>query len=843
MGAVENETMENQQSLQPWTDHNQQYKYNFISADPGAGKTVWIIAEQVPYYFSMGISVMIIVPSIQLADEIQQNSHGKIRAIHSESTGTETTVLAEIVKTIKEVSLLGEPIAIVICEASFINAIGLLQVFEHKMKQWVAVKDEPRDPLNIQQFKISDDVKRIISKFIGHVEPKMTRLLSAIIPHQYMEKPVSSRSLDELDNTTLLKQWIQTGVSPLHDHQDDFYLELNDMDCEVTGKLAVFKRALHNTWNEVLIDTEAFENNVLKYSIFQRPESYSMFAQAIFLKAHFEDSFVYHQWQTRGVQWQKMDKQFKSLASERLRIHYLFDNENCQWSRGFRTKDYQGTNNFDVYLAWIREQLPSGDYVYVANNGYSDAQLDLNGIRMPAECHGLNAYSHHTQVVLAGSYLVNRADEPFYAYYESSTTDAVAMRQTQYHIQQITRTDIRNYGSNHLVNVYVPTIREALALLAYFEKATLAHPDGNRTGTLNPAFKPKWADEPTPSNDYAVHGNRVNDADVKVVDLRQLELTPEEILANGNTKNAGHPQLQFILAKKSDISSQGLDKTHQRQQYDQVKESLPYVSVGIFNDGDRLTVENCQGAKMMAFDLDDTILTDKQLAKVMKRWEYIRYTTFSHEDGKLDLEGNVIRRIRIIAPYNRVITISEHNRIVSYFTERLFNVMHPGQKMTQNALKASSIDIDKSKPYMKLFVPHAESNILWVKRKNNRRTVAIDVDEILAQVPPLPKIMLPTLEDIIWKSTLSSKSLASVNTKDQKLYLRCMNMINQMHPGNRSNLAVKVAGIMQFISSHLHQPLFDAMRHHGVSKRTMRMVVKYASGKTFNRSLKRATNN
>ncbi len=806
--------------------------YQYISADPGAGKTQWAIHTKIPELMGLDFSVMMVVPSIQLANEISKNSNGRIRAIHSESVDAGKTVLAEIIKVVRDTYALKVPKAIVICEASYITAVELFSVFYYMMQEWVVIKDEPRDPLNIVSVKISNDVKRIISRFIGNIHETDMRLLSIINPHRESQI-LSEDDYEELSDEEVIRKWLNDETIVIKDEGGEFFLTLDDIDCGVFGPLALFKKAIGNRFNEVLIDTDAFEENILKYSIFQLPHGYSMFATAIFMKANFEDSFVFYQWQQRGVTWKPVKKVFEKMSSNRLQIHYLYD-EKSQWSARFRNKSFDGVNNFDLYLEYIRNELPSGDFVYVANNAYTDKQLSLTGTRMPAECHGLNSFSRHTNVVLCGSYLINRGDEPFFAYYNSSTTDALAMRQTQYHIQQITRTDIRNYDSKSLVNVYVPTLSEALALLAYFEDATLADPSGERTGTLIKGFEPKVAEDPIPTNTHAVYGDSAWDIDVKFNDLTEFQPTPEDILSNGKPKALGHPHLQFVVSKQSNISSHGLDKTIEKKKYDHVKKSLPYVCAGVFSEGDRLYKDNCEGAKMIGFDLDDTTLTDAQLSKIMKQVEYVRYTTFSHKDNQFDNDGNPIRRIRIIAPYSRVATLSEHARIVRYYTEKLFTILYPQLKLTPDTLKDSCIDADKSNAWVKLFVPHNESDVLWVKRKNNRRTTTINVDEILAQVPPLPKIILPTVNDIVWKSTkpseISMPIAATAYDKDERLFKKCMALIDDMYPGNRSSLAVKVGGVMKNIDIQFHHEIFQNMRMKGVGESALRSAKKYASG-------------
>lgn len=820
--------------------------YKYIDGDTGCGKTTWAIEKRIPMFKTSGLSVLLVVPSIDLANEIEKKSNSKIKAIHSKNRTGEQTVLSEIIEIMKTAYDTKKPVSIVICEASYLNLTTFFDVARVKTDNWVVIKDEPRDPLGITPFRVSHDAKKIIDRFLCSFEKSEdSRLLS--IPITKNPVKLTKEENDILDNANLKnKKTIEIlrklsnspgmSLAEVMDQMDEdaqgvLQLTLDDLECDIFGKLVQFKMHCMNPHVEVLVDKELFEDhNILKYSVFQLPSAYNMFEQVYFMKANFVDSFIYHQWMERGVTWQPTTMQFQKMPSHRIKIHYLYSDVQ-RWSASFRNSKPKGCSHtiIEEYLDWAKEMLKDKEFVYVLNNEYSEKYKLPGGTRMPAECHGLNAYSHHTNILLGGSYLANRSDEPFYAYYGSSTTDSSGLRQTQFYIQQIARTDIRNYNGTSDINVYVPTLTEALSLLVYYKDAELIDENNNRVGKLNPDFKYQPTNDITPNNDFAVLGKGVH-GDVIRYDV--MNPSPEDILlygvefddrVSGNIKNLGHPHIRFIKdIQAKDISSIGLDKKKDQEKYNSVKRELPWISAGIYNDDDALTKANCQGSKFIGFDFDGSDITDKEIAKVMKQFEYLMYTTFSHD------KNDKKRRFRIIAPYDRVVTIEEHIRIKRWFINRFNDICNPkGTKFKDR--RDLNIDESKSDAWAKLFVPHKESIITHVTRKNGQRTHTIEVDEILAQEPRLPKIQPPEIKDIIWTSTLTGKVVVDKNDTDAKRVERIMKVMDTMQPHDRSQKAVKIGGMLKKVDKQFHEYIFDELKNRGADKNAVAQARKYAN--------------
>ena len=461
-------------------------RYNYVSADPGAGKTDWAI-NMAKRWNMAGQPVMLIVPTIKLCDEIQARSGGLIEAIHSNKTGASVREIEERMTEWAKTYTAG---SIVITDAAFIQ-----MRYRTAAGNWIVIKDEPKEPLNIAELRVPDSMPYIEDTFMT------------------FEQTIESR---QLLNGTLLK--------PKYKY--------SDIDDDITGQLARIKHFLtHPEHFEVLFEVDMEAKRMLRYSIFTKPELFEEFAEVYLMGANFSDTFIYHMWEKQGVEWQnKTPKSLRRLPSDRMVIRYLWDYDNhgnmLRWSKAFRDRTDNGTklSNLDSYLEWLRVELPDGDYVYVANNDYDDDHLNLNGVRMPAEVHGLNKYRHYTKVAVAGSYLVNRHHEIFYHHYGMSTTDVRGMRNTQYYVQQITRTDIRNYNGTAQIEVYVPTLTEALELLVYFRDATIVDAEAKRAGVLNQEWESiTYTETPAPNDNTIVFGLNTYQKHIDVVNLDEEE--------------------------------------------------------------------------------------------------------------------------------------------------------------------------------------------------------------------------------------------------------------------------------------------------------------------------------
>lgn len=769
--------------------------YNYISAAPGAGKTEYAIQSALK---TLAFNpVMFVVPTRRLCDEIESRSGGQIRAIHTgRYPGEKIAGLVEAVMS--RVARTHHNEAIVITDAA-------LSQIHFRHNNWELFKDEPKEPLQITVVNCEDSwefVQNHLLDFDPHPTNDAFYTLRLKYPREYQ----------------LTTEW------------DDIFGAAYDLSQYLVA----------SNHYEVLVDRESWDTlHTLRYSVFQRPECYCEWGAVTFMGANFEHSLLYNQWRHQGVEWRDVTPaSLRAMPTERLRIHYLFSD--IAWSATSRSRKFNGRTNLEWFLEWIRTELPQGNYVYCANNSYDDEQLNLAGDRMPAECHGLNAWRDHRHCVLLGSYHQFQGDELFYQYYKTSTTDIRGMRNTQYYVQQLTRTNIRCYDDTGEIHAYIPTLREALDLIQYFPDAEIVDPDEqHRHWRLRRNWQPRpLLSDVQPSVCGLTMGTHtfsnavLLDSNGDVIDTPDDSTTASSGTANGflqkkrdlyiykptkicrnqtdtgrkgprgqgrpTTAWPGDPYLGLIVkfAQESSLEHAGVSVPVFK------KNHLPWFSPGIFLTGSRMTKDNCVGVSIIGFDFDDARFSNRELAEILRGTEHLIYTTISHDPRK------PYRKIRVVVPLSRPISISEHERLMAYYAWQ-FDLLGKG------SLDESTLGAER-----KFYMPHREADIEWVKTRKQ----PLNVDKLLLKIPKVPLIQAPQRSDLV-------QVVNGVTVQDSNyvpLFDKIQAVIDSMTPGDRSYKATKVGGMMRNLPQERHEEVFALMRSRGVDESALKSARKYA---------------
>jgi hypothetical protein len=661
--------------------------YNYLSAGAGAGKTDWAINISKKYNYN-GVNVLLIVPTINLCDDIESRSGHRITAIHSRNTDNVAQTISNTFSVQAKTS--SPPISIVITEASF-----LLMSYRSAVEKWVVIKDEAMEPLHITTLKLPDSIDLIKSWF-------------DFLPI------ASDNKLKEL-----FKIVRPTALCP----------KTTTVDDGILGEIHRIKHMLSDGNIEVLLNFSNVDlpTPLFQYSAFIKPTLFQDFAEVYMMSANFEHTFLYHQWEHAGVKWQ--DKTPASMTSippsNRVRIHYW--SEDGAWSSRRRRYDLQ------KYIDWFQKREPGTDYIYVANN---DQYINLLGTRIPAQSHGLNRWRHHTKFMTCASYLISNGDEAIYQYYGTSTTDARGLRNTQMIYQQLMRTDLRNYSSTSPIEVYVPTLTEARELLLYLPEAQVIDAKKTKnaeitgiTGRLKNGWQITWNKEQEaeiPDITYSFGGksreylstsitrselerlcqdcnlkNNTNRdtyicTDTLVGAINQVTMSKQSVLHGGNRSGSGrklapiHPLIQYIIsADKKSIAGLTPEQVTELK-----KNDTNFFITGILPNQSRFLAANIIGnSDVVAFDFDDTEISDIQLQHIFPQVEYLKYTTIS------DNPKNKKRRFRLVIPCTRAMTIAEHRRLMEYY----YSII---QEYDNHGLDAACI-----KPERKYYMPHLESEI------------------------------------------------------------------------------------------------------------------------------------
>jgi hypothetical protein len=787
-------------------------EYNFIDAPPGAGKTQWAI-DMIQNRLGNFNPVMMVVPTIDLCNEIERRSNGNIIAIHSQnSQNSFESVQQKIYQIIddyndKKSAMCGMPQHIVITEASFLNI-----EFSAKMHNWIVIKDEAKEPLAIFELNVIDSYSFIKDHFMELYEGE--RLL-------HYPKPIPNRKY-----------------------------KFTNRDDSITGKLAELNHYLRQTDHyEVLIDMETLDDTgKLRYSVYMKPEIFDNFYLAYFMAASFKDTFLYNNWKDSGVEWidKTPPKLRKNIRSKELTIHCLFNRQNgLPWSKNFR----EGNNfqNLNIFIEWINSEVVE-DYVWVSNNSIQEyVKQRLTGVNdmMPNQVHGLNKWRDYTSVVLMGSYNSSSDDEIFYQNYNSTTSDIFAMRTIQNLYQQLTRTDIRNYDSTTDIHVYVPTLTEALGLVNYFDDAKLIDYSGQyvRHGHLKDGYTPKEVEYEQPTNDMVVF-----EQGVMVKEVTQLEkddLLSDAVIEDWYKEVTGHTYIKrhnkqrkfelgvgeqffqcdkgsphcahFILLHHPNYDTSGMPAAYIDKN---VKPHMRWMSAAVLRQGaTRLLDEDVVGGKFIGFDLDGTTLTDREISMAVGPWEYLQYTTPKHK------ESDKLRRLRIIVPFSRAVDLEEFERIKWYYFRKFLDVLK----------EPTALDKDKSNPGRKLFVPTANSILTWVRTKGGRKVHPLYVEKILARLPKKPKLALPTDNDIEWEFETPEIKNEVANEKAARAVEKIYKLIDEMKPRDRSHKATQIGGRLSVLPFDIRdmviQDVFNKMEAKGCDKAAIDSARKYANKK------------
>jgi len=735
---------------------------HFISADPGSGKTNYIIEEALEKSFKFGKNNLIAVTTRALVDSYVKRSKGKIIGIHTLNNMFNAS--SEIIDIFNNAEA-NSKISLCITQSMFKSISKHLHFNANLWNLWI---DEPKDPQEIKNYKINDFDKSIIGTFID-LSPTYTDKIF-IVPTPSKHKIMDKKLVSNIKcNTLTLKP-------------KNFVVNDNYETTEMSTKFSILKNMINNESIDVLINLDDYfckssKQSFLSYSTFILPIIYSKFNRTTFIKAKFEHSFLYLQYEKLGVKWKEIViPSLIKMPTDRIRIHYLYENDNVQNSKNFRLKD----NNLSKFINNLNKNITNHCLV-VANNDCNTSSLNDNFKRISQECHGLNDYMEFTNIALISSYLVNKRNESLFNHYGTSISDVITSRQLQMWFQQVCRTDIRNFSSKKIIHVYVMTKNDAIALSMYFPDCEIVGGETGKIGKLDPKFFNKQNDLiiPDNTNDF-FYSEKTG---IKSY-LTSINLDNFNYKLKGNEKYTGNKILKFITELNKNIS-----KPDNSEEFNDFKnEKLNWYTGAIFKENAlQPTRSNCIGSRFLALDFDGTEFDFSDVSKILKNHEYLIYTTFS------DNPSSNIRYFRVIIPYNKNVSLFEHAKI----KEIIFKKFEEYASVKELNL---NIDKPKSNPYVKLYAPHKEAITKHIKRKGERLTKILDVDKMLEDLPKQAKILSPILEDIIWKYEKTNDN----NGIKKKLYSK----MNEIQPGNKNHLIPSLANYVNLLPKS-DQKYFD----------------------------------
>lgn len=788
--------------------------FNYVDAPAGAGKTKWAIQWSKKQNTKF-VNVLFVVPTIKLANEYKERSNGEFHVIHTESEDLDIDS-GKVIERIRQFFLdqdqyQAKARTLVITQEAFLSIHFL------KWKSnWYVIIDEASEPLKMHNIRC----------------PKSKNIIKELFEFT-----------DGSSNFSELKRISKVYGATSYNRADD----------DIGKSLVHLENCLKNSFLEVLGDKEKLEktNAELVYSVFIKPKIYHRFKSICFMSANFCDSFLYHMYKYNGVLWEKLENNLTSVIdSSRVRIHYCFDDKS--WSKYFREfktsnngqSDEISVSNLDILLDWFLSKESGKDYIYVANTSV-DFKSKIKGERIPAVSHGLNTWRDCTKIFVCGSYLINQTYNKFYLNYGCSTADARGLRNNQMIYQQIMRTNLRVANSTLPIDVYVPTIAEALELLGYLPNASICDcfKDifGLSSGIVG-KLKQEWIDD----NSEPIELSRSNNEDIVFgLHLKQLntmtcdfqfenyDLGDEETISietysdenfesynlydkepklnctesslsikknKGRPKSIGHNILKFISEFNSCIDISNV-KTKEGI-YEAKTKVLGFFVTGQFTENVQFTKKNCIGSnRIIAFDFDNSTISPTQIRKVFRGNEILIYETPSNKFSDIGR-----RHLRAIVLCSRTMTLGEHKKIMKYFVNEL-------NQVTEDA----KVDMSKLTPYGKFLMPHKDS---VVKNQNKYDQKPLDIDNILKKIPD-KKVKSPSLNDLYFDCP------QGISSGPICMPAVVQNIISGMKAGDRSSKAVSVAGKCSHLPYDLKHIIFDQLDAQGIDKSAKKSCKKY----------------
>jgi hypothetical protein len=564
---------------------------------------------------------------------------------------------------------------LVVTEHAFLQVMPRLKVDE-----WVLIKDEASEPIRVIRKRCTDSFG-IVGSWLNFT-------------------PLQS-------DTTLAYAHINANCPKTTDLNDD-----------VLNVIEELKRNLDHKDAEVLVQYKRLsEESLLIYSVYTKPSLYRDFHQVYFLGAWFEKTFLYNIWSKNGVKW--TDKtpsslKHKVIDSARVELHYFF--ENGGWSKKRRTHNSDLIN----YCDYVDDFFNGETYLYAAN---SDLEPYLNskfvhGTRIPSQSHGLNDWRNYTNIATIGSYLTNGDENSFYRNYSSDVGLTKLLRQSPMFLQQITRTDLRNYDSNFKIRVLVPTKSIALDLLNFLPNATIFDCDkkqnGQKTGIngkLNTTYKDIFDENNlsfqhgyTVANHITVinpkrilsdHSNQIikRRTEADIVTFEDLDGLQSRIVSFSGDKVGKHPFISYLEVNQFKIPDE-----LKRSDIDEIKRQISVYSSARFTGTSFGKDDAIENSDLLVFDFDESTLSIRDLSFIFKGLTLFWYTTLRNLDED-EPTNDKATRFRVLLPCSRSVSLSEHGTIMRYWQNKLENYC------TVNS-KISGFDKGSLQAFRKYFFPH-----------------------------------------------------------------------------------------------------------------------------------------
>jgi hypothetical protein len=207
------------------------------------------------------------------------------------------------------------------------------------------------------------------------------------------------------------------------------------------------------------------------------PSFLAGFASVFMASANFQDTAIYRLWSDKGVKFID-DNEFSSELrftkhenGPSMTIYYV---TNKDWSKKYGRETVGGAMVIDRLMTAAKTQFGERPFLWQANKSFKEEPFGTNAHRLPNKPHGLNSYSHISNILFASALNPPPDHCRFLESHGLSRSDVRRMIYFSAAYQAVMRTSARSLGSTEPITVIVPDLGLAEYLADLFPGATVS---------------------------------------------------------------------------------------------------------------------------------------------------------------------------------------------------------------------------------------------------------------------------------------------------------------------------------------------------------------------------------
>jgi len=394
------------------------------SREAGAGKTTEGIYPRVRELFGRGQQILIVVPSVRLQEQYSSGLSDLRNNMVVINSGNANAVTESLIGALYR----NESIIIITHQAFRQTVIP----YDLKSKYHLII-DEALDPWSVEEVKASTDELVSLSKAFSISESERC--------NQYALLTRSGVSSSLLDG----RQW-----KTLMSANNDLYVDID-------------------SWNQA---SDVSGNRQKIYIYVQLSQSIMERWRSIWVAAAAFDKTFMHIW----FDLIGYEQEFVHEFSRHKRNIHIYTHKDFTWSRDTRKRQPLVLTEF---LRQVDTTRGVESILMLKNN--DEVQCITNSTKLEHNAHGINEFSHHTNICLASAinpspaykgFLTNRlaSSDIGFTWTDGDVEKFIVGAFTAYNFYQLVmRTNLRVRGSDQLVRVFVLDSRVAVAFSDYFE--------------------------------------------------------------------------------------------------------------------------------------------------------------------------------------------------------------------------------------------------------------------------------------------------------------------------------------------------------------------------------------